>query len=122
MNKILSVGIIAIVMLVTISYATAKNDTYISKKESPLYKIRTERAISEKIERILDSIKTKFLGNRIFLIPSFKIFSSDGSGNMRIISLDTPTCHLNICTYDNPNCPTGFILYCKPYTYGINCP
>ena len=57
-------------MLVAISYATAINTTTNNeKKESPLYRIRTRRAITEKIGNIIEKVKTKFLGDRIFFVP-----------------------------------------------------
>jgi len=58
-------------MLVAISYATAVNTaTNAERKESPLYGVRTKRAIGEKIGNILENLKTKFLGNRMFFLPS----------------------------------------------------
>jgi len=64
-------SVLAIFMLVAISYATAVNTNTINndEKESPLYGIRTKRAITEKIGNIIESIKTKFLGDRIFFLP-----------------------------------------------------
>ena len=71
MNKKILIGsILAVFMLVAISYATAvNNNTNTEKKESPLYGIRTRRVISEKITNIVENIKTKFLRERIFFIP-----------------------------------------------------
>ena len=71
-KKILIISILAVLTLVTISYASAMNNnntTQVEKKESPLYKIRTRSVIREKINQILEHIKTKFLGERIFFIP-----------------------------------------------------
>ena len=70
-KKIMIGGIIVIFMLVTISFASAINTNNINaeRKESPLYKIRTELAIKEKIGKIFVLIKTRFLGERIFFIP-----------------------------------------------------
>ena len=71
MKKIVAISILAVFMLVAISYATAVNTNTTSKetKESPLYNIRNRRAIGSKIYNIIDNIKTKFLGNRIFFLP-----------------------------------------------------
>jgi len=68
-KKILSVSILAIFMLVAISYATAVNTTDVDNKESPLYGIRSKRAKGEKISNIIENIKIKFLGERIFFLP-----------------------------------------------------
>jgi len=58
-------------MLAAISYATAvnTNGTNIENKDSPLFGIRTQRAIREKIGEIMKNIKTKFIGERIFFVP-----------------------------------------------------
>ena len=73
-KKILIISILAVLMLVTISLASATNTntTNTEKKESPLWTIRTKRAISEKINNIIENIKTKFLGERIFFLPFIK--------------------------------------------------
>ena len=62
-------GIIVALMLVTIAFSTVVNSTSDDQKESPLYKLRTRRAINEKIDDIIEDIKTKFIGERIFFIP-----------------------------------------------------
>ena len=56
-RKITCISIAAVLMLVTISYATALNTTDVEKKASPLFKIRTNRAITEKISSIIENIK-----------------------------------------------------------------
>ena len=71
-KKLVILGISAVLMLVTISFASAINTntaTTIEKTESPLYKIRTSLAIKEKIGQILENIKTRFIGERLFFIP-----------------------------------------------------
>jgi hypothetical protein len=68
-KKIMAISILAIFMLLAISYATAVSTTNTEKKESPLYGLRTRRATTEKISNIIENIKTNFLGNRIFLLP-----------------------------------------------------
>ena len=70
-KKILLVSILAVFMLVAISYAAAvdTNTANTKRKESPLYKIRTGKAIAEKITNIIENIRTKFLGERIFFLP-----------------------------------------------------
>ena len=71
-KKILIVSILAVFMLVVISFASAvstNTTTSINKKESPLYGIRIRRAIGERLGKIIDYIKTKFIGERIFFLP-----------------------------------------------------
>jgi hypothetical protein len=74
-RKILA-GCILAVFIITVSAITAiglKTDAD-ENKESPLYKIRTQKAISEKINSLVDSIKTKFLGERVFWVPLIQRF------------------------------------------------
>ena len=69
-KKILIVSILVVFTLVAISFASAINTTTpVKKKESPLYGIRTRRAIGERLGKIIDYIKTRFLGDRIFFLP-----------------------------------------------------
>ena len=78
-GKIIIGSILAVLLLVTISYATAINTKDIEEKESPLYKLRTRLAISEKISNIIDNIETNFLGSRIFCIPlSLRLYDQVG--------------------------------------------
>jgi len=64
-------------MLVTISFAAANiSDTKESEKESPLYRVRSNRYIQNKFGNIIENIKSKFLGERAFFLP-FKIFRID---------------------------------------------
>ena len=68
MKKVVTISILVVFMIVAISYATALSTTNTEKKESPLYGLRTRLAIGEKISNIVENIKTKFLGNRIFFL------------------------------------------------------
>ena len=71
-KKILVVSILAVFTLVAISFATAVSSNTVKtndKKESPLYSIRTRRAIGERLGKIIDYIKTRFLGDRLFFLP-----------------------------------------------------
>jgi len=78
-KKILLVSILAVFMLLTISFASAvtTNTTKTERKESPLYSIRTRQAIREKISNIIENIKAKFLGERIFFLPVHWLRNSD---------------------------------------------
>ena len=81
MNKrILILGILAVLMLVTISFASALNTktSDVEKKESPLYRIRTRLAVGEKIGQILENIKVKLFGGRIFFVPFKFLLNNDG--------------------------------------------
>ncbi len=68
-KKILVVSILTIFMLMAITFATAIQTTNTQKKESPLYKIRTRLAIGERILTLKETIKAKFLGERLFFLP-----------------------------------------------------
>jgi len=71
-KKILLVSILAVFILLSISYASAVNTNSIKnneKKESPLFTIRIRRAIGEKIGNIISNVKARFLGDRIFFRP-----------------------------------------------------
>ena len=75
-KKILVVSILAVFTLIAISFASAVSTntaTSVKKKESPLYRIRTRRAIGERPGKIIDNIKTRFLGDRIFYLPFQRI-------------------------------------------------
>jgi hypothetical protein len=70
-KKILIISVLAVLMLVSISFVSAAEvNTDAEKKDSPLYGIRTRRAITEKIDDIVDNIRAKFIGERMFFIPS----------------------------------------------------
>ena len=74
-RKLLLISILAVFMLVAISYATvASTETSeIDSQESPLYSIRVRRAIGEKIINMIENVKTGFLGERIFFLPFYHI-------------------------------------------------
>ena len=107
-KKILTISILAIFMLVTISFATAitTNTTDTQKRESPLFKIRTRLAIGERIK----DLTTKFLKTRIFL-PFQWLRNKIHTDSMA--SIVSPTCYGWPCTYEktaNP-CTCG-VKYC----------
>ena len=70
-KKMIVIGLLVVFMMLTISFSTAvsTNGANTSKKESPLYRLRTTRATREKINVIIDNIKTRFFGERMFFIP-----------------------------------------------------
>ena len=78
-KKILIISIAAVFMLLIISFAsTASSNTgkTVEKKESPLFGIRTRRAINEKFGEVLENIKTKYIGERVFYSPIFMILKN----------------------------------------------
>ena len=85
-KKIFIVSFVVILMLVAISFASAinTNNPDIARKESPLFSIRTRRAINEKITDIIENIRTNLFGERIFprlpiLNPPFRNYDQTPS-------------------------------------------
>ena len=103
-KKLLILGLISVLMLLTTSFVSAVG-VNVEKKdvnESPLYKLRIDRSIREKIGKIYDTIKTKFLGERLFFIPSkFKL-----NLNMK----DSLGYKSTYCTMYYPHCFTWWPL------------
>jgi len=72
MNKeILIISIATIFMLVAISFASAVSSNTMSdeKRDSPLFRVRTRRAIGERLDELKEAIKAKFIGERVFFLP-----------------------------------------------------
>ena len=63
------VSLIVVMSFLTISYASALNSSNVEKKDSPLYKIRTRKAVGIKLSGVINNIRSKFLGERIFSLP-----------------------------------------------------
>ena len=99
-KKILIFGVLSVLMLVTISFSSAisANSEKDDKRESPLFKLRTQRALSIKLGNILEQIKTKFLGERIYMIPFslMKLFD-EKSDNVQLISWVYTSCKGFMC-------------------------
>ena len=70
-KKILIIGVLAVLMLVTTTFASAVeiNSYNLEKKDSPLYRVRSKRIIGEKINLLINHIKAKFIGERLFFMP-----------------------------------------------------
>lgn len=70
-KKIIIISILAVFMLVAISFASANAQTTksVEKKESPLFRIRTRQANNENIDEIKENIEAQFMGKRIFFWP-----------------------------------------------------
>jgi len=69
-KKLLVVSILAVFMLVAISFSTvvSSNTTTDEKRESPLFRVRTRKAIGERLQELKENIKTKFIGDRVFFL------------------------------------------------------
>jgi len=77
-KKILMISFLSVFMLVSISFvSSAEANTDVEKKESPLFGIRTRRAITEKIGEIIENIKTNFFGDRVFFLPFQNLLKKD---------------------------------------------
>ena len=125
-KKILLVSILSLVMLLTISFASAINTNTIDieRKETPLFKIRFGKAFTNEMRNIIEKIKTRFLGERIFFIPFYRVYRDETPviveytedctvGKVCEITLKGDTCRLLVTTY----CMT-----CNGYTWCYGCP
>jgi hypothetical protein len=124
-KKILAISVLAVLMLVTITYASAisSNTTPVKKKESPLFKIRTKLAIGERLQNLRENIKAKFVGERIFFLPfewlkNGNEFSERNLLAGKITHLADYTCATyNTCTYPEtcayPICLTWYQPQCN---------
>ena len=108
-KKLLVVSILAVFMLVAISLTSAVSSnevkTVVEKKESPLFGIRTRQAIKEKLGEIIENIKTKYIGERLFFLPFQLIRNGDVfSVRNRLAHKDTWNCRSS----EAKPCATGF--------------
>ncbi len=95
-KKLFVVSILVIVMLVTISLVSATNAQKIEKKESPLFKIRTQKAVNR--ENLKERIITMLFAQRILWIPP--------------ILRNYMSNQVSPKTHGSTSCP--FASYCKP--------
>ena len=103
-KKILVVSILAVFTLVAISFASAINTTTpAKKKETPLYGIRTRKAIGERLGEIIDYIKTRFLGDRIFFLPFQWLQRRNNNEYSRVETIKWETGECDTC-YGWPFC------------------
>ena len=70
-KKLFVISILAAFILLVISFVSVVgyNTSTPIRKESPLFGIRGRRAIYEKIGDMLENIKTKYVGKRVFFLP-----------------------------------------------------
>lgn len=100
-KKILIVSILAVLVLVSISFASAitTNTKTTNKKESPLFGIRIKQVVGERLQNLKENIKARFIGERIFFLPLFlneKPSLKQQLGNKGIISFNTE-CEVFTC-------------------------
>jgi len=100
-KKLLIISILAIFTLVAISFASAINTAKpIEKKDSPLFRIRTRRAIGERLQELRERIKARFIGERLFFLPFQWLRNSDDlSLRQRLILTKGGINSCLICTY-----------------------
>lgn len=71
-KKLLAISILAVFTMVAITFATvvsSNTTTTVEKKESPLFGIRKRQAIREQLQDLKESIKARFIGDRLFFLP-----------------------------------------------------
>ena len=98
---------IAVFILISISFSTAlsSNTNNDENKESPLYRIRTRRAIGERIIELKEIIKTKFIGQRLNEKTDWGGYTEDVSGNTCDYSICTPqSCDVTFCVPSSCGC------------------
>ena len=110
-KKIIAISILAVFMMVAISYATAVNTTNTEKKESPLYRIRASLSGGRNLLNILENIKTRFLGGRMFFIPRLRLQINNPREPMFKVNTNFEECTMyeSMC-----NGPMGCASYYEP--------
>jgi len=104
MNKKILIGsILAVLMLIAISFATtvSSNTASNERKESPLFRIRTRLAIGERLK----DLSTRFLRQRVFFLPirwlsngeDFSVRQNFEDKGTRTIDWGFVTCAYNHC-------------------------
>jgi len=109
-KKILVVSILAVFMLVVISFSTAVSSTSDEQRESPLFRIRTRKAIGERLDNLKETMKAKFVGERVFFLP-FQWLRNKDEGSVRdLLAKKYITSESPPCLTSTPNCPTHFYI------------
>jgi len=109
MNKKIKIigGLIAF-LLITIVFAStvsSYSEKAVENKESPLYQIRTQQRIIQKIDYLIKNIKTKFLGERMFFLPAKWIKIKNISRQSELATLPIGICSSKTCITCIPPCP-----------------
>ena len=116
MKKMMMLVVLAVLMLVTISFVSSINANSVNgKKESPLYKLRTNRAIGVKIKGILEKIKVKFFSSRIFYIPSKLLQYNEELNFFRNAKFDDTSYCTYYCSYWDKGCPSSSEKFCETF-------
>ena len=105
-KKIIIISVLAVFMLVAISFASAVDTaTSAEKKESPLFKIRLQNAIRDKkqiVQERINNFFVKLIGDRLFLrIPLMK---RDVDNGPYVLSRGAP-CTVVKCTLEKEDTP-----------------
>jgi len=114
-KKLLVVSILAVFMLVAISFASAvSSNSTDEKRESPLFRVRTRRAIGERVDELRQIIRSRFVGDRLFFLPFqwLRNQKNEEHAEDRLVTGDkSVTCHKtncgNQCSWD-PACTVGW--------------
>jgi hypothetical protein len=110
-KKITIIGCVVLFMLVTIPLVSAiTQNTDIEKKDSPLYGIRAKRATGEKISKIFEKIKARFLEERVFYLPFQKLLTGK-----KLLTTESPC----ITYYDSKMC-TSSGVHCRVTAKGLH--
>ena len=99
-SKLLVVSILAVFILLVISVVSVVgyNTSKPIRKESPLFGIRTRRVVKERIDEVIDNIKTKYVGERVFLLP-FQWLRKQGEFSLRQQLVEKSTfCQVTTCS------------------------
>jgi hypothetical protein len=135
-KKILIVSILAVFMLVAISFASAVSTqtANTTKKESPLFRIRTRKAIGERLQELKENIKARFIGERVFFLPFQWIRNKDElsvrnqlaekilTTNLHTCNSDDFTCQHKWCTSSGPTCEvTSCVKQCSTQRPTVLC-
>jgi len=83
-KKLFVVSTLAVFILVAISFASAvsSNTALGEKKESPLFGIRTRKAIGDRLQNLRENIKARFIGERVFFLP-FQLLNNEDTPSAR---------------------------------------
>jgi len=87
MNKKMVVGSLSIVLLIiSLSFISVAISDTTKQNESPLYKIRTKKAIGDNFRELMENIRSNYLDEKNFLIFSWLKFDE-------IDKISSPTAH-----------------------------
>lgn len=109
-KKILIVSILAVFTLVAISFASAVSTqtANTTKKESPLFGVRTRRAIGDRLKELKENIKAKYVCERLVFLP---FLARGQSLSIRHRLGEKITCGPTICSSGGATCP-GYMQTC----------